>query len=417
MVAVAFLVPLGAVVRVVAADRGLAVAEQEAQSLAGVLAAQPDATALGTVLSGLNSGNRRVALAFLSSGTRVGPALAVPASELALAREGRAFTASGGGYTRLWVAVRLAGGGLSIGVVAVPSGLLRQGVTAAWVVLGLVGAFVVAAGVLLADRLGRSMVRPIQDLGQVARRLRGGELSARVLPSGPSEVAAVGTAVNELADRIEELLALEREAAADLSHGLRTPLAALRLEADSLQDQDERSRTSRRLAEVTAAVDDLIAQVRAGRSMSRRSCDDLAACLGRRLAFWSLLAEEQGRAWTSELAAGRLAVAATEQEITAMTDALLGNVLAHTPEGTAFRVSLSDEGTQAVLVVGDAGPGFPGDFVSERGTSAVGSTGLGLDIARQAAEAAGGSMELRSDEILGGASVVLRFPLPDLAPA
>ncbi|WP_202862978.1 HAMP domain-containing protein [Ornithinimicrobium murale] len=53
-----------------------------------------------------------------------------------------------------------------------------------------------------------------------------GELDARVRPSGPGEVRAIGGALNHLATRIGELLAAERESVADLSHRLRTPLTA-----------------------------------------------------------------------------------------------------------------------------------------------------------------------------------------------
>jgi len=416
MVAVAFLVPLGAVVKVVAADRGLAVAEQEAQSLAGVLAAQPGPGALRTVLDGLNSGNRRVALVYLPDGTRVGPALAVPLTELAAARAGRAFTSSGGGYTRIWVAVRLAGGGVSVGAVSVPAQLLTVGVVRAWVVLGLVGAFVVAAGVALADRLGRSMVRPIEELGRVTRRLRSGDLSIRVKPSGPEEVTAVGTAVNELAERINELLTLEREAAADLSHGLRTPLAALRLDAESIRSRADRSRIVQGVGEVTSAVDSLIQQVREGRPVLSRHCADLSSLVRGRLEFWSLLAAEQSRQWQADLPDEMVGVASSDHDVAALVDALVGNVFSHTPEGVAFRVELTLDADAARLVVSDAGPGFAPGFVVGRGSSGAGSTGLGLDIARKAADAAGGSLTTGRSES-GGARVEARLGLARVASA
>ena len=79
-------------------------------------------------------------------------------------------------------------------------------------------------------------------------------------------------------------------------------------------------------------------------------------------------------------------MAVSADELEAALDALLGNVFAHTPEGTAFRVevrTLSDGGIS--LAVEDAGPGLSPDFV-ERGVSGAGGTGLGLDIARRTAE-------------------------------
>jgi signal transduction histidine kinase len=98
-------------------------------------------------------------------------------------------------------------------------------------------------------------------------------------------------------------------------------------------------------------------------------------------------------------------------EAAAAVDALLGNVFGHTPDGTAYDITLAVVPAGARLWVDDAGPGIPDpEAVLARGHSSARSTGLGLDIARRAAEAAGGHLALsRSD--LGGARVELTFPL------
>ncbi len=88
-----------------------------------------------------------------------------------------------------------------------------------------------------------------------------------------------------------------------------------------------------------------------------------------------------------------------------MLDALLGNVFAHTPDGTEFRVVVKSlPGGGGRLTVADAGPG-PG----KAGSS--GSTGLGLDIVGRTAEASGGRLQLgRSD--LGGLRADATFGAP-----
>jgi signal transduction histidine kinase len=86
-------------------------------------------------------------------------------------------------------------------------------------------------------------------------------------------------------------------------------------------------------------------------------------------------------------------------------DALVENVIAHTPEGTAFTVRLTATATGASLEIADEGPGLPPDAVV-RGRSDRGSSGLGLDIARRCAEAAGGTLTLGSTPS-GGALVTL----------
>jgi signal transduction histidine kinase len=87
-------------------------------------------------------------------------------------------------------------------------------------------------------------------------------------------------------------------------------------------------------------------------------------------------------------------------------NALLGNVFAHTPNGTPFHVGLSAVDGGARLSVADAGPGLPDPGVLRRGVSGSGSSGLGLDIVRRAAERTGGEVRFeRSDA--GGLRVVV----------
>ena len=100
-------------------------------------------------------------------------------------------------------------------------------------------------------------------------------------------------------------------------------------------------------------------------------------------------------------------VASTATDLAATVDALLGNVFAHTPAGTPFSVEPRPSCAHgALLTVADAGPGWRLAHPEARGRSGVGSTGLGLDIARRTAAASGGSLE-RQDAADGGAVVIV----------
>jgi len=141
-------------------------------------------------------------------------------------------------------------------------------------------------------------------------------------------------------------------------------------------------------------VTSLIEDARVRGTTMHGSCD-AAEVTRQRAEFWSVLAEDQGRAMRLDLARGPLMVGVAEPELGACLDALLGNVFAHTPQGTGFTISLRPrQRGGAVLTVHDEGAGFAQSDPVRRGASGGGSTGLGLDIARQTAEASGGALTI-----------------------
>lgn len=429
MVALAFLIPLAVLVRTLARDRALSAAELEAQSLAPVLALTRDTTALEAAVRATNPGSKGRMTIILPDGTPVGgpvegesPDVEDPRERdnLALARQGRAFSAPIRGGIQVLVPVALEADQTAVVRVVVPDSVLERGVASAWAVEAALGITLVASAVFVADRLARTIVRPVDALADAAGRLGEGDLSVRIDPAGPPEVKQVAVAFNLLGDRVGQLLEAERELVADLSHRLRTPLTVLRLDAEGLDNPEESRRLADDIEELERAVTGVIRMarrpVREDSIMAPRS--DAAKVAADRLAFWAPLAEDQerpfefagveeavddGRAPTSTC------VAVSADELEAALDALLGNVFAHTPEGTAFRVevrTLSDGGIS--LAVEDSGPGLSPDFV-ERGVSGGSGTGLGLDIARRTAEAAGGVFRI-GRSAAGGARLAMELP-------
>jgi len=296
--------------------------------------------------------------------------------------------------TRLVQPVRRAEGPAVVEVF-VPTDQLRAGVARTWLVLGGLGVVLLLLALLVADRMARSLTRPVTDLATTAHRLGTGDLTARATPSGPAEVREVAGAVNALAGRIGELLAAEREAAADLAHRLRTPLTALRLDVEALPEA-ERARLLGDVDAVGKGIDEVISEARRTVREGLGARCDAADVVGERVRFWAVLAEEEGRAATVRIADGPLPVRVAPGDLGAAVDALLGNVFAHTPEGTAFGVTVRPmSGGGAEVVVADEGPGTA-EAAVERGRSGGGSTGLGLDIARRTAEASGGALRVSS---------------------
>ncbi|MEU7678218.1 HAMP domain-containing sensor histidine kinase [Micromonospora taraxaci] len=409
---VAFLVPLALLVRTVAEDRATVRATADAQSLVPVVGTA-DAATIRLTVEQLAAESGRPVSVFLPDGTVLG-AQTPRTPAVALAARGQSLTGESADGREVVIAVQGRADGTGVIRIAVPQHELTAGVTRAWLVLALLGVILVLIGLLVADRLARTLVRPISDLSAVSHRLANAELDARVIPAGPPELREVAGALNHLATRIQVLLVQEREQVADLSHQLRTPLTALRLEAESLRDPDDAARITAAADGLERAVTGLIRQARWRHSPAAQpavaDAADAAAIVADRVAFWSVLAEDTGRAVTLDLAPGPLPVGVAADHLTAAVDALLGNVFAHTPDGTPFAVRLARDAGEVVLTVADEGPGMPAGAV-QRGASAAGSTGLGLDIARRAAQAAGGRLDLRAGPG-GGAQVLLRLGPP-----
>jgi signal transduction histidine kinase len=257
--------------------------------------------------------------------------------------------------------------------------------------------------------LARSLVRPLTAVALAADRLAGGDRSARAVVAGPHEVRRAGAGLNRLADRIDLLISDERESVADLSHRLRTPLTVLRIDAESLRD----ARLLDDVAAMERTVSEIINETRQRGGRQPGIACDATAVIAERVAFWRPLAEDQDRVMSVTVPAGPAPVRVSAEDLAACADVLFENVFTHTPEGAALMVRLSHQaGGGAWLVVADDGPGFPPGGPVRRGLSRGGSTGLGLDIARRAAEASGGTMTIgRSPS--GGGSVTLGLGPPD----
>jgi signal transduction histidine kinase len=387
----AFCIPLSFVVRSLAYDRAVDSAQLEARSLAAELGTAHDAAVVIKLAGQANSAASNKASVYLSSGRRAGGLSQVAAPLPPAVRAGRADTTVGAGGSRLvWEPVRGHSAARAV-VVRVSSGQLTKGVTRTWVLLFGAGALLVVIAVALSDRLGARIVRPLLALVTVTHRLRDGDLDSRDVPAGPYEVAELGQAVNELADRINALLASARLAAADLGHRLRTPLTALRLDVEAMGDGPDRQRLQNDLDVLEGAVSRLIQETReAPPVVSARA--DLAEAVRERMAFWSVLAKSQGRPFDVQGPSRRAEVGLGRDELDAAIDALLSNVFTHTPEGTAFRVQLrrTARGVQSwSLVVED--DGTAGSWQPARQARERRGTGLGLDIVRRTAARAGGN--------------------------
>ncbi|MGP3944495.1 HAMP domain-containing sensor histidine kinase [Streptomyces sp. 6N106] len=416
MVVVAFAVPLGLVVKELARDRAFADAERQAATIGPALAITTERSRLQRAVASTQAGgDGRMAVHVPDepgepgSGYDLGKSRA-PKGELATARRlGRAsVSAAPGGYALLQPTA-LSGGQVAVVEVFVPRGVVTSGVTTSWLVLAGVGLALIVGAVATADRLGTRLVRPAGRLADAAHDLGHGELGVRVPEDGPAELRAAAAAFNSMADQVVQLLAGERELAADLSHRLRTPLTVLRLNAASLGEGPAADQTRAAVAQLEREVDQIIRTARQHKTHTPSGCD-ASEVIRDRMEFWSALAEDEDRTVRLAGVDRTVRVPVARPELGAALDALLGNVFRHTPEGTAFAVDVHEGGdasNSVIILVSDAGPGIADPAAALRrghGDGGPGSTGLGLDIVRRVAESTGGDLRI-GRSVLGGTEV------------
>ncbi|MEV6631740.1 HAMP domain-containing sensor histidine kinase [Actinoplanes sp. NPDC051470] len=405
MVALAFLVPLTVVTRQIAHDRAIGEARQQASAMVAALAVQSDPGLLTVAVASTPAGSAGRLAVHLPGQSPIGTTH-VAAADVSLAdRARRPITATAlGGVAYLQPSV-LSDGSAVVIEVYVPDGEMTRGVWPAWLALTGLALVLVAGSLLLFDRMGGRLVRATRELSESSRKLGAGDLSVRVEPSGPPEFQDAALAFNSMAGDLKRLLDNERELAADLSHRLRTPLTALRLDADSMPPGPVADRMRQACDMLDDELEQIISTARAGTAArtTRAEHTDLVEVLADRLAFWSALAEDQGRRYDVRGGERPVWVPVARSELILAVDAMLGNVFAHTPEGTAFRLSVSPGG----VYLDDAGPGIadPGRS-AQRGVSGAGSSGLGLDIVRRVAEQTGGRLAIGRSP-LGGARVAM----------
>jgi signal transduction histidine kinase len=266
--------------------------------------------------------------------------------------------------------------------------------------------------VFVGDRLAAKVVGSARSLANASSSLGNGDLDVRVEPSGPRELAEAGLAFNAMAERVVALLASERELVADLSHRLRTPLTALRLDAETLDDGRSAQRIRHAISNLEIEVDELIRAARkpglaaAPDDPNEGGCD-ASEVVRERLRFWSAVAGDQERRCEAYGIDSSAPVPVPRAELAAALDALLGNVFRYTPQGAPLEVAVSRRDGYVAIRVEDGGPGIADpDRALRRGETNHGSTGLGLDIVKRVAHSANGAVNIARGR-LGGASVVV----------
>ena len=294
-------------------------------------------------------------------------------------------------------------------------------------------ALILPLAVLLALLAARSVLRPVRDLRDTARRLADGDLDARtssdVSARGSDELADLTGTINHMAASVQSSMAamsrMEADArrfAADVSHELRTPLSTLTAVMEVLDaatdDVDPDAREAARLAiaethRLVQLVEDLmeVSRFDAGTVTGRIEDADATAVVVETL---------RTRGWTDQVqvtAPERAPARFDRRRIDVVVANLVGNALRHGAPPVHVRI-VADRDIWRIEV-SDGGPGLPPDVIehvfdrfykADAARSRSGGSGLGLAIARENARLHGGDLTAgHTDD--GGALFVLTLPI------
>jgi two-component system OmpR family sensor kinase/two-component system sensor histidine kinase BaeS len=283
---------------------------------------------------------------------------------------------------------------------------------------------------LVAILLAYSLLRPVRDLTRAAEHLARGDLSRRVPVHGSDELATLGRTFNNMADSLQKVEQTRRALTADIAHELRNPLAVQRANLEALQDGIY-PLTSENLAPVleqnhllTRLVEDLrtLALADSGQLRLERADIDFPSLAGRVVELFAAQAASRNiRLRYDPAPAPPLNI--DPNRVEQILNNLLSNALRYTPDDGEITVSVSSADPQlqgaVQLHVRDSGPGIPTEalphvferfYRADRSRSrGEGGSGLGLAIARQLAEAHGGTLEA-ANHPEGGAVFTLTLP-------
>lgn len=269
----------------------------------------------------------------------------------------------------------------------------------AWTLMLALATLAIGTVWLLARRQAGRLAQPLEEISESARRLGHGEFRIRHLPVSVPEIDDVGLALNNAAERLDDMLARERAFSADVSHQLRTPLTGLRLRLEAALDtagQDLRAAIRAGITEadrLQSTIDELMELTRDSKRPPGSSLDVAE------------LLEEIEQASAARLAAqGRRLVTAVDDRTPSCTASaaavrqvlavLLDNATVHgagtvtvrvRDASAALAIDVSDEGRP--LTIPEA------RLFARRSSSATGH-GIGLALARRLAEAEGGRLHL-----------------------
>src|SRR6185312_1475108 len=269
----------------------------------------------------------------------------------------------------------------------------------------------IAAASLAAAYVARRVTRPLSELARAASAVAEGRSAPRLMESGPQDVRDAARAFNAMTDEVSRTLEGQRQLLSAVGHDLRTPITAMRISLEFVDDKELRDRLQHNLDELQELTEAVLSAARGTGGELKRNID-LSALLE------SICADldDLGEPVSCDVEEEPAPLICRPNEIRRAVRNLVENAVAY---GSKARVRLAEHPDSYEILVEDEGPGIPAEdqrrvfepFVrleSSRNED-TGGTGLGLTLVKAIAEGHGGAVTLEN-RAEGGLRAKLRLP-------
>ncbi|MFZ5746222.1 MAG: HAMP domain-containing sensor histidine kinase [Pseudomonadota bacterium] len=259
--------------------------------------------------------------------------------------------------------------------------------------------------------IARRISRPLRALAVAARRFEPGTETTPVSPEGPPDVRAVISAYNALGQRVSAMLDEKDRMLGAIGHDLRTPLQALRVRIESVEDDEDRAKMADTIDEMSQMLDDILSLARLGRSSEPLTDVDLSALVEAVVEDFRDLDHAVDCAESA-----RLPVRLRPMLMRRAVRNLIENAVKY---GGGAEVRVVPGLNQVAIEVADRGPGIPPDRLrdvfdpftrlEQSRNRETGGIGLGLALARAIVSDAGGTITLANRD---GGGLIATITLP-----
>ncbi len=271
--------------------------------------------------------------------------------------------------------------------------------------------------------INRSLA-PVERMRRQVARRPADDLSPLADAGLPEEVQPLVHELNGLFGRVRQAFSKQQQFVADAAHELRSPLTALKLQAQALRRSGDEASRDAAVARLNDGIERAIQLVSQLLVLAREEGEHAIAQTQRvdlqdlaRLAASDVLPQAQARGIDLGLeTSGSVWVQGQQEALQILLRNLLDNAVKYSPDGGRVDISLAEKQGRACIVVEDSGPGIPeaerervfDRFYRVPGATTTGS-GLGLAIVQTIAQRHGAVVRLDRSQRLGGLSVEVRF--------